>query len=162
MAARADADAPPRGSAALLNHLTRLAHARSEAALEREGLRPRHVLALTLLRDHGGFSQQGFATALQMDKTNLVGLLNELESDGLVTRRRAAEDRRRHVVELTPAGKRKLGKAEEALSSVDDAVLAGLTVKERHALHRLLQRATEGHVRDCTKARRAWATGTPD
>ena len=38
----------------------------------------------------------------------MVGLLNELESSGLVTRRRATEDRRRHIVELTNEGRETL------------------------------------------------------
>ena len=96
---------PDIPSLALLDHLSRRTRASVESALARHGLRPRRLVALMLLRDHGGFSQQDLASALQMDKTNLVGLLlNDLESSGLATRRRSAEDRRRHVVEITPAG----------------------------------------------------------
>lgn len=39
-----------------------------------------------------------------MDGTNVVGLLNDLEKERLIERRRSTEDRRRHVVELTDAG----------------------------------------------------------
>ena len=70
-------------SSALLDHLARLTRARAQVVLEGHGLRPRSLVALTLLRDHGGFTQQGLAAALQIDKTNLVGLLNDLENDGL-------------------------------------------------------------------------------
>ena len=99
---------PDIPSLALLDHLSRRTRASVESALARHGLRPRRLVALMLLRDHGGFSQQDLASALQMDKTNLVGLLNDLESSGLATRRRSAEDRRRHVVEITPAGTARL------------------------------------------------------
>ena len=55
------------------------------------------------MRENGGVTgQQELATELGVDRTNLVGLLNELEAEGLILRRRAAEDRRRHIVELTP------------------------------------------------------------
>ena len=93
-------------SSALLNHLARLIRMRSEAELEPLGLRPRHLVALTVLRENGGVAgQQELAAELQMDRTNLVGLLNELEAEGLILRRRAAADRRRHIVELTAGGR---------------------------------------------------------
>lgn len=144
-------------TAALLNHLTRVMHARSESLLAEHGLRPRHLVALTTLRDHGSRSQQDLAAALQIDKTNLVGLLNELEAEGLVERRRSSEDRRRHVVAITKAGERRLEKAERALGGLEDEVFAGLSAKERRTLHDLLNRALSGHVADCAAATREWA-----
>ena len=145
------------GASALLDHLARLTRTRAHVALEDQGLRPRQLVALTLLRDHGGISQQSLAAALQIDKTNLVGLLNELERDGLVARRRSAEDRRRHIVEITEAGTAKLGAAEAALGSIEDDVLGALSDSERETLYDLLRRATSEHVLDCTKATQNWA-----
>ena len=95
----------PGRSGPLLDHLARLNRARAESALVPLGLRPRHLIALTVLRDHGGMTQQALAAALQVDRTNLVGLLNELEDDGLIARTRSTEDRRRHLVALTDAGR---------------------------------------------------------
>jgi DNA-binding MarR family transcriptional regulator len=111
--------------------------------LEEHGLRPRSLVALTLLRDHDGFSQQGLAATLQIDKTNLVGLLNDLENDALVARRRSPEDRRRHLVEITAAGTAKLSEAEEALAAVEDDVLGVLSEEERETLYRLLRRTQD-------------------
>jgi len=139
-------------SAALLDHLARLTRLRTEAALAPFGMRPRHLVALTLLRDHGGAQQQGLAIALQIDRTNLVGLLNELEKAGYVERRRSPEDRRRHIVELTPAGEQALRDVEASLAAAEDEVLAALDADEREALYRLLQRATANHVVDCAAA----------
>lgn len=136
-------------TAPLLDHLARLHRARAEAALLPLGLRPRHVVALTVLRDHGELTQQAFASALRMDRTNVVGLLNELERDGLVARTRTTADRRRHVVALTEAGAYRLGEAEAVLATVEDEVLAALDADQRVALYVLLQRATAGHMLDC-------------
>ena len=144
---------------ALLDHLARLTRVRAESALGRHGLRPRHLVALTLLRDQGGMPQPGLATALEMDRTNLVGLLNDLERDGLVARRRSTEDRRRHIVEITAAGAERLARAEEALGAVEDDVLGGLSAAQRRTLYDLLRRATDEHVLDCTSASREWAGG---
>src|SRR3979411_178668 len=95
---------PAHRSGALLDHLARRMRLRAESVLAPLGLRPRHLVALTVLRDHGGSTQQALATTLEMDGTNIVGLLNELEAENLIERRRSPEDRRRHVVALTEAG----------------------------------------------------------
>jgi DNA-binding MarR family transcriptional regulator len=89
---------------------------------------------------------------LQIDRTNLVGLLNELERDGLVERRRTAEDRRRHIVELTPEGTARLREAECALAAAEEEVLGALDADQRELLYQLLQQATAGHVVDCAAA----------
>jgi DNA-binding MarR family transcriptional regulator len=125
---------------------------RAETALAPLGLRPRHLVALTILRDHGNSTQQALATALQIDRTNLVGLLNDLETDGLIERRRSVEDRRRHLVDLTAAGRQRLADAECALAVAEDEVLGALGPDERETLYRLLQQATGGHVADCAAA----------
>jgi DNA-binding MarR family transcriptional regulator len=138
-------------SSPLLDHLARRMRTRSEAALEPFGLRPRHLVALTLLRDHGAGTQQALAAALQIDRTNLVGLLNELESAGLITRTRSAEDRRRHIVQLTAAGSERLAQAECALAAAEDEVLAALEPEQREHLYQLLQAATSGHVISCSE-----------
>ena len=113
-----------------------------ESTLTALGLRPRHLLTLTVLRDSGGCTQQALAAHLSIDRTNLVGLLNELEAEGLIERRRSPEDRRRHIVELTPAGRETLAKAEFALAAVEDEVLAALDAEQREALYQLLAQAT--------------------
>ena len=105
-----------------------------------------------MLRDHGAMTQQAYAAALGMDRTNLVGLLNELEGNAFVARTRSAEDRRRHVVALTDAGRRRLEEAEVVLARVEDEVLGALDQEQRIALYGLLQQATAGHMIDCGAA----------
>jgi MarR family transcriptional regulator, lower aerobic nicotinate degradation pathway regulator len=114
----------------------------SESTLAALDMRPRHLLTLTVLRDLGGSTQQALATRLSIDRTNLVGLLNELETEGLIERRRSPEDRRRHIVEITPAGRESLARAEFALAAVEDEVLAALDTEQREALYQLLVQAT--------------------
>jgi MarR family transcriptional regulator, lower aerobic nicotinate degradation pathway regulator len=133
---------PVRRSGALLDQLARRVRRDSESVLAPLGLRPRHLLALTVLRDQGGSTQQALRSTLVLDGTNVVGLLNDLENDGLVARRRSEEDRRRHQVELTDAGLRLLAKAEFALAAVEDQILAALTREQRDQLYELLSSAT--------------------
>jgi DNA-binding MarR family transcriptional regulator len=143
---------PEHRSAALLAHLARRMRLRAESALAPLGLRPRHLVALTVLRDGGRSTQQALSTTLQIDSTNLVGLLNELEADKLIERRRSSEDRRRHTVELTTAGAKRLTEAEFALAAVEDEVLGRLDDDQRETLYRLLQQATSADVIECPSA----------
>lgn len=142
---------PTHRSGALLDHLARRMRLRAESVLAPLGLRPRHLVALTVLRERGECSQQALSATLEMDGTNVVGLLNELEADRLIERRRSPEDRRRHVVELTETGTHLLAKAECALAAVEDEVLAALSPAERETLYGLLQRATAGDTPACTE-----------
>jgi DNA-binding MarR family transcriptional regulator len=143
---------PTHGSAALLDHLARRVRLRAESVIAPLGLRPRHLVALTVLRDGGGSTQQALSTTLQIDGTNLVGLLNELEADKLIERRRSAEDRRRHIVEITPAGAKRLAQAEFALATVEEDVLGRLDDEQRETLYRLLQQATGADGVACNPA----------
>jgi DNA-binding MarR family transcriptional regulator len=139
---------------ALLDHLARRMRLRVEAVLAPLDLRPRHLVALTVLREGGGSTQQALAATLEMDGTNIVGLLNELEAKNLIERRRSPEDRRRHVVQLTDAGAKQLTQAECALSAVENEVLGALDDSQRETLYALLQQAAAGTVPSCTEAMR--------
>ncbi|HEY3615003.1 MAG TPA: MarR family winged helix-turn-helix transcriptional regulator, partial [Gaiellales bacterium] len=142
----------PHRSAALLVQLARRMRVRSEAAIAPLGLRARHLIALTVLRDQDGSTQAALATTLHVDRTNLVGLLNELEEQGLIARRRSSEDRRRHIVELTDAGAHLLAQAEFALAAAEDEVLAALDREQREQLYALLQLATAESAAACAGA----------
>jgi len=125
----------------LLDHLGRMTRVRSEEALAPLGLRPRQYVALTLLELRGPTNQATVGHVLHLDPANVVGLLNQLEEAGYVVRRRDTGDRRRHVVEVTDAGRRIIERAREALAAVDDEILGGLGPDERELLGRLLERA---------------------
>jgi DNA-binding MarR family transcriptional regulator len=76
-----------------------------------------------------------------MDAKNVVLLLNELEDRGLLIRRRDSEDRRRHRVNITDAGREALVRAGHAMEEVEDQVLQALDSDERATLWKLLARA---------------------
>jgi DNA-binding MarR family transcriptional regulator len=130
---------PPLGAITLLTRLTKVIHRRSSEALL--GMRFRQFQALCYLRDQGGRSQQELGEALMLDPNNLVLLLNELETAGFAQRRRDPLDRRRHLVEITPAGRIAVERAEKAQEAIEDQVLAALSHEERGQLRELLSRA---------------------
>jgi DNA-binding MarR family transcriptional regulator len=140
---------PAHHSGALLDYLARRMRLHAEAVLAPLGLRPRHLVALTVLRDRGGSTQQALAATLEMDGTNIVGLLNDLEAKNLIERRRSPEDRRRHIVDVTEAGARQLSNVEVALIAVEDEVLGALDENQRETLYSLLQQAARGSDVSC-------------
>jgi DNA-binding MarR family transcriptional regulator len=124
----------------LLDHLARVGRRAAEASTP-GGLRPRHLHALGILSERGPLSQQGLGEVLSLDPSNVVGLLNELEDRGLITRQRDRSDRRRHIVELSANGEEALAAAYVRLGFVEDSLLAALSAEERATLHDLLVRA---------------------
>jgi MarR family transcriptional regulator, temperature-dependent positive regulator of motility len=124
---------------ALLTRLAKQVYRRSTEELL--GMHMRHLMALSYVRDHDGGPQQELAEALCMDANNVVLLLNELEDQAFVARRRDTADRRRHVVQLTPKGRSALEGAEHAQEEIEDEVLGALDAEERATLWRLLGRA---------------------
>src|ERR1700691_4934907 len=114
----------------LLDYLARVGRRAAEASMAPGGLRPRHLIALKLLHEHGAVSQQALAETLSLDPTNVVGLLNDLEQRKLITRRRGPEDRRRHIVEVSSHGEEELELANARLSCVEDELLTALSAEE--------------------------------
>ena len=143
---------PLQLSTPLLGHLARRLRTAMESELDGFGLRARHLLALTVLRELGQSSQANLSEALRLDRTNLVGLLNELEDAGLIERRRSPEDRRRHTVALTPTGTTRLEEMEKAVAGVEERILAPLDFDQRVMLHALLQQATANAPGMCAEA----------
>jgi DNA-binding MarR family transcriptional regulator len=125
----------------LMIHLTRRIYRR--ATEDVLGMKLKPYLLLANLRD-GGLPQSELCTSMHLDPNNCVLMLNDLEAAGHVERRRDPADRRRHIVEMTPAGRKALAAADRAVESLEEEVLAALTAAEREALQGLLSRAVAG------------------
>jgi DNA-binding MarR family transcriptional regulator len=133
----------------LLKRLGFAAKERSLAAYEELGLHPYHHAVLLVLDEGSRETQGAIADALGYDRGQLVGLLDELEERGLVERRRDPDDRRRHIVRLTPEGKQALRKVRALARRIEDDFLAPLNDEERAQLHALLLRLAETHEPRC-------------
>ncbi len=134
------------GPIVLLTRLARVVYQRS--TVELVGMRLKELGALTYLRDHHQATQTALSKALSLDANNCVLLLNDLETLEYIERRRDPIDRRRHLVELTTAGRAALERAELAQAGVEDDVLGALSTQERCMLQRLLLQALEGQLAD--------------
>jgi MarR family transcriptional regulator, lower aerobic nicotinate degradation pathway regulator len=122
----------------LLKRLGWVVKERAAGAFESTGLSPYHYAVLALLEEEPRETQAMIADALGYDRSHLVGLLDELEEGGLIDRRRDPNDRRRHLVTVTPEGRRALKRLRSIVKRVDDEFLAPLDDEQREALHALL------------------------
>lgn len=136
----------------LLKRLGFAAKHRALDAYEQAGLSPYHHGILVVLDQGVPETQAAIADQLGYDRGTLVGLLDELEEQGLVERRRDPEDRRRHLVRLTPDGKRALARLRALARRVEDDFLAALDAEQRAALHELLLLLAARHEPRCAGA----------
>ena len=132
------------GLISLITQISKALHRRTTEELL--GMRLKQFMLLGYVRDrgNGGVSQQELETALLIDANSVVLLLNELEAAGLSIRRRDPNDRRRHLVELTAAGRVAVDRAEKARESLEDAILADFSGEERATMKALLRRVLDG------------------
>lgn len=85
-------------------------------------------------------SQKDISDWMGIDPSDLVGIVDQLENAGYVTRTRDPNDRRRQLLSLTPKGLEARKKLTKIGAKASDDVLAPLTPKERDTLHALLTR----------------------
>jgi DNA-binding MarR family transcriptional regulator len=95
---------------------------------------------LAALEDLGPASQATVGRRAEMDRSDVVAALNELEADGLVERAPDPEDGRRKIVTITAAGRRRLKKLDGVVGSVQEQLLEPLSAAERARLTSLLGR----------------------
>ncbi|RPF37610.1 MarR family winged helix-turn-helix transcriptional regulator [Streptomyces sp. TLI_185] len=115
-------------------------------ALAAEGLKMWHHVVLSAVRDLGPVAQADLGRSVQLDPKDLVGVLNDLQSAGLVVREPDPKDRRKNAVSVTGQGARLLKRCERAARAANDELLAPLSAAERDQFMSLLIRisGTEG------------------
>jgi MarR family transcriptional regulator, lower aerobic nicotinate degradation pathway regulator len=140
---------PPRelvsSTAHLLKRLGWSIKERSLEAFEGSGVSPMHYGVLVLLEEDPRETQATIADALGYDRSHLVSLLDELEEAGLIERQRDPEDRRRHLVRLTPEGRKALTRLRAIAKRVEDEFFAALDAEQRATLHALLLTLAAAH-----------------
>jgi DNA-binding MarR family transcriptional regulator len=125
----------------LFFRLWRASHTRIAEALESIGLTTALFGVLNFLGARQGAIQQEIGSAMGIDPSTMVALIDELERAGLAKRRPHPTDRRAREVTITAKGRRVLEQGRGLAMQVDDEVLRGLTAAERRQLLTLLRRA---------------------
>jgi DNA-binding MarR family transcriptional regulator len=109
-------------------------------ALAPFNIRARDLGVLLVIDRFEPASQQQVADRLGVDRTTMVAIIDALEANGIIARRPDAQDRRRNVVELTPAGQDLLRQATAASDTAEAELLAPLAPEEGEQLRDLLTR----------------------
>jgi DNA-binding MarR family transcriptional regulator len=129
-----------RRLAYLFKHAERLMSELHVEALAPLDLHARELGALLVIDRFEPASQQQVADRLGVDRTTMVAIIDALEAKGIIARRPDVEDRRRNVIELTPAGQDILCQATAASDAAEAQLLAPLSPEESEQLRDLLAR----------------------
>jgi Transcriptional regulators len=113
-------------------------------SLARLDLRVRSYSVLAITCGARPVTQRDLAEFLSLDPSQIVALVDELESDGLVRREVDPTDRRSRVVRATDRGQERFAEAREAIGEAQEEALAALDVEERDVLLTLLRKLVFG------------------
>ncbi|MFF7896910.1 MarR family winged helix-turn-helix transcriptional regulator [Streptomyces sp. NPDC007907] len=112
-------------------------------ALAAEDMRMWHHVVLSAVRDLAPVAQADLGRGIGLDPKDLVGVLNDLQSAGLVVREPDPKDRRKNAVSLTERGARLLKRCEKAARAANDELLAPLSAAERDQFMAMLLRISD-------------------
>jgi DNA-binding MarR family transcriptional regulator len=120
-----------------------LAQALVATVARRHGLSHAALNALAVLEGNGGPLPAGELSArMHITSGTMTGVLDTLESNGYLRRQADPADRRRVLVDLTPAGQTVL---DRVLPEVQQLVTAVMGALDDQALHALLDRLAVVH-----------------
>jgi DNA-binding MarR family transcriptional regulator len=104
------------------------------------GLTPQQLVALKTIDPQNPIAMSALATALHCDNSNVTGLVDGLEAQGLVERRPGEHDRRVRMLLVTERGVAVRNRLVEVMEEVPPE-LANLTATDQRALRDILRRA---------------------
>ncbi len=104
------------------------------------GLSPPQLFALKTLEPDNPVPMSVLATALHCDNSNVTGLVDGLEAQGLVERRPSEHDRRVRMLVVTARGAQVRERIAEVMQEVPPE-LAALSAADQRALRDVLRKA---------------------
>lgn len=113
------------------------------ASLAQLGLSPNRFGLLVHVARAEGQAQQRLAETLGIHRNTMVTLIDDLESRGLVERRRHPQDRRAYAIHLTEQARVLLPEADQLADEQETQLLDGLSDDDRETLIHLLRRLSE-------------------
>ena len=107
-------------------------------------LHPREFAVLRAVSVEDGQSQQALGDRLQIPRSRMVSIVDELEARGFLERRSHEADRRVREIHVTDAGRKVIEQAFAQALAYERQVTEPLTETERTELFELLERLSAG------------------
>lgn len=122
----------------IIRHLAILNRNDSNQRLKEYGLTSNEGSVLMFLSRNSKVYQEELIRELQIDKSAVTRLLQNMETKGLIKRIQAQEDKRFYLLEMTTLGQQKQRIVDLTFAKKDNILIAGLNEEEQYELRRML------------------------
>ncbi len=136
----------------LLNYAGRLASRRTTSKLQAHGITPPQWTVLAQLMEQDGQSLSGLGSRALFDGPTMTGIVDRLETSGLVQRRRDSTDRRVISLYLTDRGRALMAALPPVGQMIDEEILRGLSREEIDCFVGTLRSIVAAYTRDEVRA----------
>jgi DNA-binding MarR family transcriptional regulator len=127
----------------IISRANAYAHRLLAEGLSAAGVRGYHYRLLAALEEFGPASQATLGRRTQIDRADVVAVVNDLAAEDLIERSPDPEDKRRNVITITAPGRKRLRSLDKIVTGVQEQVLEPLSEADRKGLIRLLARLVE-------------------
>ncbi|HNU12161.1 MAG TPA: MarR family transcriptional regulator [Rubrivivax sp.] len=125
-----------RTQVAIFRHFARTVAAQT-------GLTPGLLGMLQVVAANPGLAQSRLAEAMEVDRSTIVKVVDQLEARGLIVREPSPTDKRSYGLRLTALGQAELPRIQRLMLEHEDEFAAALSADERQQLIGLLVRLYE-------------------
>ncbi|MBK8754470.1 MAG: MarR family transcriptional regulator [Candidatus Competibacteraceae bacterium] len=128
-----------RGPGFLLTDSARLLRKLIDRRLQPLGLSRAQWSVLAILSNHEGLSQSQISDELEIEKSTVGRLIDQIEKSGWIERRPIPGDRRLWGVHLTDQARELIADVESVILQTRTEMLRGLSAKQQQDLSEILQ-----------------------
>ena len=123
----------------MIHYLGLLTRNNSNQRLKQYGLTGNEGSVLMFLKHHQDVYQEQLIKELQIDKSAVTRLLQNMEAKGLVERVALARDKRFYLIKITDLGRQKQDIVDQIFEQKDVDLVAGLSESQQDELRRMLK-----------------------
>lgn len=111
-----------------------------QSAVAPHDITPGQFGVLIMIKENEGLSQSDLGSAVGIDRSTMVAVIDRLESRGLVVRAPSPNDRRSYALRLSPEGQRLMEDLIPRVKAHDQSMVKDLSKEEQAQLIDFLRR----------------------
>jgi len=131
----------------LVNSVARLSLADLKNRLDFLNIKPGQIPLIVWLLEEDGLTQSDLCRKANIEQPSVAEMLRKMEKEGLITRKRDPEDRRKYRIYLAPKIKKRAGDVYDCANASNARLVTGLSKKEIDEFLRTLRRII-GNLQD--------------